>query len=75
MEEKRYLPTSLRHMTNVEAKIGDDIRTLIEDGIRREKSTNTITAVVYWLFDCILTELRPGPLALKTVVESARMMK
>ncbi len=34
-----------------------------------------MTELVYALFDCILTEFRPGPLGLNTVVESARKIK
>ena len=37
--------------------------------------TNTVTWVVYCLLLWRRTESRPGPLALRTVVSSARMMK
>lgn len=39
------------------------------------KVTYTAAWVVYVFEDFILTELRPGPLALRTVVKSVRRMK
>lgn len=41
---------------------------------RRENATYTATCVDHCLFDWMRTEFRPGPLALRTVVSSARMM-
>lgn len=44
-----------------------------EQKIKRE-GTHTRTCVDHCWFDWMRTELRPGPLALRTVVSSARMM-
>ena len=42
---------------------------------KEDTPTHTITEVVYCLFDRSLTEFRPGPLGLKTVLKSARRIK
>ena len=65
------LPTALWHVLHVKT----EKLVLSASAPSSANDTYTETCVAYCLLDMIRNELRPGPLALSVVVESALRMK